>query len=104
MEFGNALIIIQIEFKRKCHRRFWRLDFRRYSAWNTAIIDLPYISIAICGVGSVSSAVGLLGDSIYGLGLGFRSSFDDYRSDDCNRSVGTRGHEEAGIQSLAENA
>jgi hypothetical protein len=53
---------------------FWRLDFRRYSVRKTAIIDLPYISIAICGDGGVSSAAGLLGDPIYGLGLGFLRS------------------------------
>ena len=35
---------MQIEVKIKCHRRFWRLDFRRYSARKTAIIDLTYIS------------------------------------------------------------
>jgi hypothetical protein len=52
---------------------FWRLAFRRYSARKTAIIDLPYISIAICGAGGVSSAAGLLGDPIYGLGVGFCS-------------------------------
>ena len=30
---------MQIEVKKKCHRRFWRLDFRRYSDRKTAIID-----------------------------------------------------------------